>query len=234
MSTVSILILLMAAFIFLYFRFSVLADTARATPIAVVALVVTMLIAFLFAAVSAWAVAMISVTPISGMTLTTLMVSSVLLLAMGLRGPSGMLAALLIGGVVCTALSMTGSLVTQFKIGHWLGATPRSIEWSNILACIISSVTVTGVIILFAHINGYAPGPEHPNPMPAPQASAMSAVLSSLMGGGKPMWFLYGLGAVFACVAEMLGGPGVCPGDVSADRAELPDSARSDRSVARE
>jgi putative OPT family oligopeptide transporter len=205
MSTVSALILLTAALIFLYFRFSVLVDNPSATFVAAVALVLTMVIAFLFAAVSAWAVAMISVTPVSGMTLMTLMVSSVLLLAMGLRGQSGMLAALLIGGVVCTALSMTGSLVTQFKISHWLGATPRSIEWSNILACMISSVTVTGVIILFAQISGYAPGPNHPNPMPAPQANAMSAVLSSLMGGGKPMWFLYGLGGVFACVAEMLG-----------------------------
>ena len=118
--------------ILLYFRFSVLAGTPGATRLALVSTGLTLLIAFLFAAVSAWAIAMISITPISGMTLTTLIVTAVALSALGLRGRGGMLQTLLIGGVVCTALSMSGSLVTQYKIGYWLGATPRRIEIWNL------------------------------------------------------------------------------------------------------
>ena len=108
--------------IFLYFRFSVLAAEPAATSLALASTALALVIAFLFAAVSAWAIAMISITPISGMTLTTLIVTAVALSALGLRGESGMLQVLLIGGVVCTALSMSGSLVTQYKIAYWLGA----------------------------------------------------------------------------------------------------------------
>ena len=191
--------------IWLYFRFSVLADMEGATRLATLSLVLTLVISFLFAAVSAWAVAMISVTPISGMTLTTLIVAAVLLAKMGLTGPSGMLAALLIGGVVCTALSMTGSLVTQFKIAYWLGGTPRRIEWSNILGSAVASITVTAMIMLFASVYGYTHSPAHPNPMPAPQANAMAAVIQSVMSSTQAPWLLYGVGAVIALIVEMLG-----------------------------
>ena len=119
----------------------------------------TLVIAFLFAAVSAWAIAMISITPISGMTLTTLIVTAVVLSALGLRGESGMLQVLLIGGVVCTALSMSGSLVTQYKIGYWLGATPRRIEIRNLSAPSLASAATTAVILLMAKVYGFAPGP---------------------------------------------------------------------------
>ncbi|OGH72084.1 MAG: hypothetical protein A3I93_03775 [Candidatus Magasanikbacteria bacterium RIFCSPLOWO2_02_FULL_43_22] len=149
---------------------------------------------------------MISVTPISGMTLTTLIISAVLLAALGLKGDSGMFAILLIGGVVCTALSMSGSLVTQFKIGQWLGSTPRSIQWSNILASAAASLGVTAVIMLFAHVYGYgSPTEAHPNPLPAPQASAMAAVANALLGGQGAPWLLYALGAVVSIVVSMLG-----------------------------
>jgi putative OPT family oligopeptide transporter len=191
--------------VFLYFRFSVLAGNDRATAIALASTVLALVIAFLFAAVSAWAIAMISITPISGMTLTTLIVTAVALSAMGLSGEDGMLQVLLIGGVVCTALSMSGSLVTQYKIGYWLGATPRRIEISNLLASVIASAATTAVIILLARVYGFAPGPGHPNPLAAPQPNAMAAVLRGVMGSAGAPWFLYGLGAVFAVSAELCG-----------------------------
>jgi putative OPT family oligopeptide transporter len=205
MGMVALITLAVSVAIWLYFRFSVLAETAAPTRLATFALVLTLVISFLFAAVSAWAVAIISITPVSGMTLTTLIVSAVVLAQLGLTGTDGMLATLLIGGVVCTALSMTGSLVTQFKISYWLGATPRRIEWANILASAVASITVTGAIVLFATTKGYVPSAAHPNPMPAPQANAMAAVIQSVMASAQAPWLLYGVGAVIALIVEMLG-----------------------------
>ncbi|MEJ2368669.1 MAG: OPT/YSL family transporter, partial [Acidobacteriota bacterium] len=200
------LIVLISVFIFLFFRFSVLAGEPNATLMAFLSLVLTLVIVFLFSAVSAWAVAMISVTPISGMTLTTLIIAAVILAALGLSGPAGMLAVLLIGGVVCTALSMSGSLVTQFKIGYWLGSTPRTIQWSNIIGSALASLTVTGVIIMFANVYGYGPATAaHAHPLAAPQASAMAAVLNAFLGGQGAPWLLYGIGAVIAVLVAMLG-----------------------------
>lgn len=206
MSTVFILSAALAVVIFIYFRLVVVQGEPNATLISFVALVLTFLIVFLFSAVSAWAVAMISVTPISGMTLTTLIIAAVLLAGFGLHGGSGMLAILLIGGVVCTALSMSGSLVTQFKIGYWLGSTPRTIQWSNIAGSALASLTVTAVIMLFAKVYGYGtPTPEHLNPLPAPQAGAMAAVANAFLGGQGAPWLLYAVGAVIAVIVSMLG-----------------------------
>jgi putative OPT family oligopeptide transporter len=195
--------------IFLYFRFSVLAGDPAATSLALASTGLALGIAFLFAAVSAWAIAMISITPISGMTLTTLIVTAVALAALGLRGESGMLQVLLIGGVVCTALSMSGSLVTQYKIAYWLGATPRRIELSNLAGAALASLATTAVILLMARVYGFAPSPAHPNPLPAPQPNAMAAVLRGVMGDGGAPWFLYGIGGVFAVAAEMCGVSGL-------------------------
>jgi len=195
--------------VFLYFRFSVLAGEVRATGLAALAAAMTLVIAFLFAAVSAWAIAMISVTPISGMTLTTLIVTAVVLSALGLSGPSGMLQVLLVGGVVCTALSMSGSLVTQYKVAYWLGATPRRVEVSNLLGAIVASAATTAVILLMARVYGFAPGPGHLHPLPAPQPNAMAAVLRGVMGSGGAPWFLYGIGAVFAVATELCGVSGL-------------------------
>jgi putative OPT family oligopeptide transporter len=195
--------------IFLYFRFSVLAAEPSATSLALASTGLALVIAFLFAAVSAWAIAMISITPISGMTLTTLIVTAVALSALGLRGESGMLQVLLIGGVVCTALSMSGSLVTQYKIAYWLGATPRKIELANLAGAVLASLATTAVILLMARVYGFAPSPAHPNPLPAPQPNAMAAVLRGVMGDGGAPWFLYGIGGVFAVAAEMCGVSGL-------------------------
>ena len=192
-----------------YFRFSVLAGEPNAGTLALVATGLTLLIAFLFTSVSAWAIAMISITPISGMTLTTLIITAVALSGLGLRGESGMLQTLMIGGVVCTALSMSGSLVTQYKIGYWLGATPRRIEIWNMLGAVAASVATTAVILLMAHVYGFAPGPGHPHPLPAPQPNAMAAVLRGVMGEAGAPWFLYGVGGVFAVASEMCGVSGL-------------------------
>jgi putative OPT family oligopeptide transporter len=205
MGLVAVMMAVVAVAIWIYFRFSVLAGIPGATKLATLSLLLTLLITFLFAAVSAWAVAMISVTPISGMTLTTLIVAAVILAKLGLSGPDGMLATLLIGGVVCTALSMTGSLVTEFKVSYWLGATPRRIQWSNIIGAAISSVTVTAMIMLFAKVYGYTMSAQHPTPMPAPQANAMAAVIQSVMSTAEAPWLLYGVGAAIALIVEMLG-----------------------------
>jgi putative OPT family oligopeptide transporter len=197
--------IVLSALIFLYFRFVVLADNPRATAISAAALGLTLVIAFLFAAVSAWAVATISITPVSGMTLTTLIISAIFLSRLGLTGQEGMLAVLLIGGVVCTALSMTGSLVTLFKVGYWTGATPRRIELSLLAGSVLASITVTAAIVLFAHTYGFTPSADHPNPMPAPQANAMAAVIQSVMASTEAPWFLFGMGAVIAVVVNLLG-----------------------------
>jgi putative OPT family oligopeptide transporter len=209
MSAILLGIMAVGLAIFLYFRFSVLAGEPRAFTVALVSTGLTLLIAFLFAAVSAWAIAMISITPISGMTLTTLIVTAVVLSALGLSGAGGMLQVLLIGGVVCTALSMSGSLVTQYKIGYWLGATPRRIEIGNLVGSVAAALATTAVIILMAKVYGFAPGPLHPNPLPAPQPNAMAAVLRGVMGTAGAPWLLYGLGAVFAVATEMCGVSGL-------------------------
>ena len=209
MATILFGIVAVGLAVFLYFRFSVLAAEPRALTVALVATGLTLLIAFLFAAVSAWAIAMISITPISGMTLTTLIVTAVVLSALGLSGAGGMLQVLLIGGVVCTALSMSGSLVTQYKIGYWLGATPRRIEVGNLVGSVAAALATTAVIILMAKVYGFAPGPLHLHPLPAPQPNAMAAVLRGVMGTAGAPWLLYGLGAVFAVATEMCGVSGL-------------------------
>lgn len=127
---------------------------------------------------------------------------------MGVSGPEGQLAVLLIGGVVCTALSMTGSMVTMLKVGYWLGATPRKIQYALMGGSVLASLTVTCVILLFANVYGYVETGAHPNPVPAPQANAMAAVIGSVLSSdasAQPPWFLYGLGAVIAVVVQMLG-----------------------------
>jgi putative OPT family oligopeptide transporter len=195
----------LAALIFVYFRLVVLAANADPTSLSFAALALTLVIAFLFAAVSAWAIATISITPVSGMTLTTLIIAAVVLSRLGLSGTSGMLAVLLIGGVVCTALSMAGSLVTLFKVGYWTGATPRTIEISVVVGSMVAAVTVTGAIVLFAHTHGFVVSPQHPHPMPAPQANAMAAVIQSVMASAEAPWFLFGIGAVIAVLVALVG-----------------------------
>ncbi len=200
------LFLLVVTAIWIYFRTVVLASNASPTLMATLAVVIAVVIALLFTAVSAWAIAMISVTPISGMTLMTLILGAVILTKLGLTGREGMLAVLLIGGVVCTALSMAGTLVTEFKISYWVGATPRRVQWSNFVGAAVSAVVVTAVMLMLARVYGFQRGPEHPMALPAPQANAMAAVLSFIMETGDPTkWVLLALGGVVSLIIELLG-----------------------------
>lgn len=200
------LIVVVVAATWLYFRFAVLAGQASPSATATFAVLIAVVVSLLFSAVSSWAVAMISVTPISGMTLMTLIVGAVLLRWIGLSGREGMLGVLLIGGVVCTCLSMTGSLVTEFKVGYWLGATPRRIQWANLLGSVVAAVMVTAVMLLLASVYGFQRSEAHPNALPAPQANAMAAVLKFLMETGDPTkWYLLAFGGAIALVIELLG-----------------------------
>ncbi len=191
--------------LFIYFRYSVLIGQPNPFMLGLIALVVTFVLGFLFNSVSAYAIATIGTTPISGMTLMTLVIACILLSRAGLSGESGMVSALLVGGVVCTALSMAGSLVTQFKISYWLGSTPRRIQWANIGGSFVAAIVCSFVIVMLAKVYGFAPSPQHPNPLPAPQANAMAAVIKGLMMGGTAPWFLYAIGAVIAILMELIG-----------------------------
>ncbi len=189
-----------------FFRTVVFHDMEDATWMATISVVIALVIAFLFTTVSAWAIAMISVTPISGMTVTTIIITAVLMMAAGLKkGDQAMLAVLLVGGVVCTALSMAGGLVTNFKIGYWLGASPRRITWNALAGSLVSAVFVCGTIMILNKNPGYVPGPEHPTPLPAPQANMMAGALESFLGTGQVPWLLYALGVVVALTVELLG-----------------------------
>ncbi len=206
MPVVLALLAAVIAAIWIYFRFAVLNNQPSPTMVTTLSVLIAVGIALLFSAVSAWAVAMISVTPISGMTLMTLIVGAVALRALGLSGKEGMLGVLLIGGVVCTCLSMTGSLVTEFKVSYWLGATPAKVQWSNLAGSILSAVVVTAVMLLLAQTYGFQAGPGHEHPLPAPQANAMAAVLRFIMEtSDETKWYLLAFGGAIALVVEMLG-----------------------------
>ena len=162
---------------------------------AVVGILLVTVIAFLFTTVAANAIAIVGSNPVSGMTLMTLILASVVMVAVGLKGPGGMLAALIMGGVVCTALSMAGGFITDLKIGYWLGTTPVKQQTWKFLGTLVSAATVGGVMIILNKTYGFTSGQ-----LAAPQANAMAAVIEPLMNGVGAPWLLYGIGAVLAVV----------------------------------
>ncbi|HRN16648.1 MAG TPA: OPT/YSL family transporter, partial [Xylanibacter oryzae] len=169
---------------------------------AVVGIVLVTVIAFLFTTVAANAIAIVGSNPVSGMTLMTLILASVVMVAVGLKGPGGMLAALIMGGVVCTALSMSGSFITDLKIGYWMGTTPAKQETWKFLGTLVSAATVGGVMILLNHTYGFASGQ-----LAAPQANAMAAVIDPLMNGVGAPWILYAIGAAIAIILTLCNVP---------------------------
>ena len=179
---------------FLFFYFGVMTFNLLH---AVVGILLVTIIAFLFTTVAANAIAIVGSNPVSGMTLMTLILASVVMVAVGLKGNAGMLAALLMGGVVCTALSMAGSFITDLKIGYWLGTTPKKQETWKFLGTIISAATVAGVMIVLDKTYGFNSGK-----LAAPQANAMAAVIKPLMSGQGAPWVLYGIGAIIALVLD--------------------------------
>ena len=161
---------------------------------AIIGLLIVGIIAFLFTTVAANATAIVGTNPVSGMTLMTLIIAALILVAVGLKGNAGMAAALIIGGVVCTALSMAGSFVTDLKIGYWIGTTPKKQEAWKFVGTIVAAATVCGVMLVLNKTFGFTGD----NALVAPQANAMAAVIQPMMNGGGAPWLLYGIGAVIA------------------------------------
>ena len=180
---------------FLFFWFGVMDGNLL---FAAVAIILTAVIAFLFTTVAANAIAIVGSNPVSGMTLMTLILASVVMVAVGLKGTGGMVAALIMGGVVCTALSMAGSFITDLKIGYWCGTEPRKQQTWKFLGTLVSAATVGGVMMLLNETYGFASGA-----LAAPQANAMAAVIDPLMNGVGAPWPLYALGAVIAVVLTL-------------------------------
>lgn len=165
---------------------------------AAVAIILTAVIAFLFTTVAANAIAIVGSNPVSGMTLMTLILASVVMVAVGLKGTGGMVAALIMGGVVCTALSMAGSFITDLKIGYWTDTLPKKQETWKFLGTLVSAATVGGVMMLLNETYGFASGA-----LAAPQANAMAAVIDPLMNGVGAPWVLYAIGAVIAIILTL-------------------------------
>jgi putative OPT family oligopeptide transporter len=197
-TVLSILIGVLVALI-VFFQFGVLHNWW----FSIIALLIVFVIAFLFTTVAANAIAIVGSNPVSGMTLMTLILSSLVLVSIGLEGTSGMIAALVIGGVVCTALSMAGGFITDLKIGYWLGTTPKKQEGWKFLGTFVSAATVAGVMIVLNDTYGFT-GEEA---LVAPQANAMAAVIQPLMTGGSTPWILYFMGAALALVLTAIGVP---------------------------
>lgn len=191
-----VVVALIAVFMFFYFGvmdFNLLH--------AVVGILVVGIIAFLFTTVAANAIAIVGSNPVSGMTLMTLILASVIMVFVGLKGTAGIVAALIMGGVVCTALSMAGGFITDLKIGYWLGSTPATQQGWKFLGTLVSALTVGGVLIILNKTYGFV----GENALVAPQANAMAAVIDPLMSGTGAPWWLYATGAVIALILNFCG-----------------------------
>lgn len=199
MKIIAIGVLVTLAVTFIFFYFGVVNNLFHA----IIALLVVAIIAFLFTTVAANAIAIVGTNPVSGMTLMTLILASVVMVASGLTGTAGMTAALIIGGVVCTALSVSGAFITDLKIGYWLGTTPAKQQQWKFLGTLVAAATVGGVMIILNKTYGFVG--EHA--LVAPQANAMAAVIEPMMSGGGAPWILYGIGSVIAVLLTIFGIP---------------------------
>lgn len=184
----------------LFFYFDVMGGNLLFT---IVGILIVAVIAFLFTTVAANAIAIVGSNPVSGMTLMTLILSSIIMVLVGLKGTGGMVAALIMGGVVCTALSSAGAFITDLKIGYWLGSTPKYQQTYKFLGILVSAATVGGVIMILNKAYGFTP--DNSDVMAAPQARAMAAVIEPLMSGEGAPWLLYGIGAGIALVLNWCG-----------------------------
>ena len=192
MKIIAVGVLITLAAMFAFFYSGILDNLGHA----IIALLVVAVIAFLFTTVAANAIAIVGSNPVSGMTLMTLILSSIVLVTAGLNGTSGMAAALIIGGVVCTALSMAGGFITDLKIGYWIGTTPRKQEGWKFLGTLVAAATVAGVMMVLNDAYGFT----GEDALVAPQANAMAAVIEPLMLGGSAPWIMYGVGALIAII----------------------------------
>ena len=184
---------------FVFFYFGIIHNLFQT----IVAFLVVTVIAFLFTTVAANAIAIVGTNPVSGMKLMTLIIASAIFVAIGLKGAGGIVASMVIGGVVCTALSMAGGMVTDMKIGYWLGSTPQKQQQWKMIGTVVSAATVGVVILILAEVYGFTGD----NALAAPQANAMAGVIEPLMMGGETPWMLYGVGAILAVLLNWLGVP---------------------------
>ncbi len=228
-----ILLVIIAIFIFLATGLSISIYQAF------IALITVVIISFLFTTVAANAIAIVGTNPVSGMTLMTLILSSFVLTQVGLTGDHGMLSALIIGGIVCTALAMAGGFITDLKVGYWLGSSPVKQQSWKFLGTIVSAATVGVVIFMLNSSYGFTPDDyllnqekftqeqiesvhngtapadliekyrdesQKADPLVAPQANAMAAVIQSLMSPNPNIqWSLYIVGAIIAILMNMIG-----------------------------
>jgi len=199
MKIIAIGVLVTLAVTFIFFYFGVVNNLFHA----IIALLVVAVIAFLFTTVAANAIAIVGTNPVSGMTLMTLILASVVMVASGLTGTAGMTAALIIGGVVCTALSVSGAFITDLKIGYWLGTTPAKQQQWKFLGTLVAAATVGGVMMILNKTYGFVGD----HALVAPQANAMAAVIEPMMSGGGAPWILYGIGAVISVFLTIFGIP---------------------------
>ncbi|MCE5320559.1 MAG: oligopeptide transporter, OPT family [Bacteroidales bacterium] len=199
MKIIAIGVLVALAVTFIFFYFGVVNNLFHA----IIALLVVAVIAFLFTTVAANAIAIVGTNPVSGMTLMTLILASVVMVASGLTGTAGMTAALIIGGVVCTALSVSGAFITDLKIGYWLGTTPAKQQQWKFLGTLVAAATVGGVMMILNKTYGFVGD----HALVAPQANAMAAVIEPMMSGGGAPWILYGIGAVISVFLTIFGIP---------------------------
>jgi putative OPT family oligopeptide transporter len=200
MSFVMLFLFLTVVAVFIFLIFGVKITLVQS----LVALVTIFIISFLFTTVAANAIAIVGTNPVSGMTLMTLILSSVVLVAVGLKGWQGMVSSLIIGGIVCTALSMAGGFITDLKVGYWLGTTPVKQQTYKFLGTLVSAATVGGVIFILNKAYGFVPTAEHTDPMTAPQANAMAAIIEPLMSGTGVSWVLLSIGAVISILLNWL------------------------------
>ena len=195
MKIVVIGIIVTLAAVLLFFAFGVVDNIW----LAIIGLLIVAIIAFLFTTVAANAIAIVGSNPVIGMTIMTLILASIILVACGLKGTAGMVAAMVIGGVVCTALSVAGAFITDLKVGYWIGTTPKNQESWKFLGVLVAAATVGGVMMILNQTYGFT----GENALVAPQANAMAAVIEPMMNGGNAPWLLYGIGAVIAIVLTL-------------------------------
>lgn len=196
MATIIVGILLTSLGLFFYFLW------ISNLKIALIGVFISVILSFLFTTVAAYAIAIVGTNPVSGMTLVTVILSSVILLASGLSGTEGMAVALLIGAVVCTALSLSGVFITDLKIGYWLGSTPRNQERFKFSGVLVSAAAVGLAVFILDKAFSFQSGT-----LPAPQANLMAAIIKSLMSGQPVTWLLFGIGIFVALLIEMLSVP---------------------------
>lgn len=199
MGFIGMAIIITALLILVFFQFGVVNNWIHALA----GLAIVLIISFLFTTVAARAIAIVGTNPVSGMTLMTLILSSIILVRVGLSGATGMVSALIIGGVVCTALAMAGGFITDLKIGYWLGTTPISQQKSKMIGTLVAAISVGFVIMMLNATYGFGPD----SPLVAPQANAMAAVIKPLMSNQPAPWMLYLVGVIFALILQMIGIP---------------------------